>query len=213
MSETASHTAEQPRLAQRDQSHRRDLRDGLHFPSTVTTIIHRRIRAGAEDEYEAWMHRITGAAAVFPGYLGTTILRPEDAGPAERTREYTVLLNFATTADLERWMGSAVRREHLDAAAHLCLDDSEIHTLTGLERWFTLPNRAVTQPPARYKMAALTALGLYPLLIVLTLALRPLTGDLAWQLQILFSVVLGVPLMTWAVMPLVTRLFFRWLYR
>ncbi|PIE19799.1 MAG: antibiotic biosynthesis monooxygenase [Proteobacteria bacterium] len=207
MSETASHTAEgvDPTLARSS--------DGLHFPSTVTTIIHRQIRAGAEAEYERWMHGITCAAAAFSGYLGTTILRPDDSKPSERTREYTVLLNFATAAHLERWMSSAERQEHLHLAAHLCLDDSEIQTLTGLERWFTLPDRAVSQPPARYKMAALTALGLYPLLLLLTLALRPLIGGLPSEVQILISVVLGVPLMTWAVMPLVTRLFFRWLYR
>ena len=183
----------------------------LHFPSSVTTIIRRTVRADAEHDYERWMHGITCAAAAFPGYLGTTILRPQDPQPA-RHREYTVLLNFASAAELETWMGSQVRKRHLEAASHLCLDDSEVQTLTGLERWFTLPNRAVSQPPARYKMALLTALGLYPLLLLLSLALRPFTGSWPWPLAILLSVVLGVPLMTWAVMPGVTRLFFRWLY-
>lgn len=181
---------------------------GLHFPCPVTTIIRRRVRPGSEADYERWMGDITRAAATFSGYLGTTTLRPSgDAQP-----EYLVILDFASAAELERWMGSELRHEWLDRAEALCLEDAEVQTLTGLERWFTLPNRAVSQPPSRSKMAFLTAVGLYPLLLLLTVALRPLVGELAWPLQILISVALGVPLMTWAVMPLITRLTFRWLY-
>lgn len=154
------------------------------------------------------MGDITRAAATFSGYLGTTTLRPS----GEAQPEYLVILDFASAAELERWMGSSLRREWLERAEALCLEDAEVQTLTGLERWFTLPHRAVSQPPSRSKMALLTAVGLYPLLLVLTLALRPLVGGLHWPLQILISVALGVPLMTWVVMPLITRVSFRWLY-
>jgi antibiotic biosynthesis monooxygenase (ABM) superfamily enzyme len=179
----------------------------LNFPCVATSIITRRVRAGKEADYEQWMDGITGEATAFDGYLGTTVLRPQ---PGDDT--YIVIINFTTGKMLERWMTSPARLGWIDKAKSLTLDDAEVQTLTGLERWFTLPSRAVSRSPERYKMAALTSLGLYPLLIVLTILLSPVIGSWPWPLRILTTVVIGVPLMTWAVMPLVTRLFFRWLY-
>ena len=179
----------------------------LHFPCIVTTMIVRRVRPGKEQAYERWMGAISALAAKFEGYLGTTVLRPAEDRPS-----YIVILNFTDTAKLEVWMSSTERRAWLKEAEGLTLDDGEIQTLTGLERWFTVPNRAWAQPPPRYKMALLTALGLFPLLLVFQAAFGPLLVGLPHWGRLLFSVGLGVPLMTYAVMPGLTRLLFRWLY-
>ena len=42
-----------------------------------------------------------------------------------------------------------------------------------MERWFTLPDRSVSQAPPEYKMAVLVTIGLYPLMLVLNPILNP----------------------------------------
>ena len=73
--------------------------------------------------------------------------------------------------------------------------------------------RAVNSPPPpRWKMAILTATGLYPLVLWLFPYLATLTADLAPWLGKLLTVLLAVPLMSWGVLPLLTRIFRNWLY-
>jgi hypothetical protein len=79
--------------------------------------------------------------------------------------------------------------------------------------WFTLPDRA-TPPasPAKYKMALLTILVLYPSLLALSTLLQNLLRGWPRPLQMLLTVFLLVPAMTYYLMPWMTRLFRSWLY-
>lgn len=178
-----------------------------HFPSPVTTIFARRVRPGFERQYEEWLVGITEVSSRFPGNQGTTILRPG----AERA-QYIAIVQFDSAANLGRWMDSSERAEWCAKLDAITLDSEEISTLTGMERWFTLPDRAVTHAPPRYKSALLILLGLYPVVLVLAPLLDPLIGSWHAAPRTLVSLVVSVTLMVWVVMPRLTRLFFRWLY-
>ncbi len=177
------------------------------FPSPVTTIFSRRVRPGFEPQYEEWLTGITHAAAHFAGNQGTTILRPGAGRP-----EYIAIAQFDSAENLERWLVSPEREGWLAKLGSITLDSEEVSSLTGMERWFTLPDRSVTQAPARYKTAVLVLVGLYPLVLILNPILEPLTGSWPRELQVLASLVVSVPIMVWGVMPWLTRLCFRWLY-
>ncbi len=182
--------------------------DSLHFPCQVTTMVTRRITPGREDEYAEGLREIARVARGFEGHQGVTILGPHGGPPTEITAIFT----FDSAANLERWMTSDERREWLERARALTGDDEDVESLTGLEPWFTLPNRVVNRPPARWKMALLTALGVYPMLLLLGALLRPLVGDWPLPLRLAASLIPGIPLMTWFIMPGLSRLFFGWLY-
>lgn len=182
--------------------------DSLHFPCQVTTMVTRRIKTGREDEYVEGLREIVRVARGFEGHQGVTILGPHGGPPAEITAIFT----FDSAANLERWMTSDERRQWLERARGLTGDDEDVESLTGLEPWFTLPNRVVNRPPSRWKMALLTAVGVYPMLLVLGALLRPLVGDWPVPLRLGASLIPGIPLMTWVIMPGLSRLFFGWLY-
>lgn len=182
--------------------------DSLHFPCQVTTMVTRRIKPGREEEYVEGLREIVRVARGFEGHQGVTILGPHGGPPAEITAIFT----FDSAANLERWMTSDERRQWLEQARELTGDDEDVESLTGLEPWFTLPNRVVNRPPPRWKMALLTAAGVYPMLLVLGVLLRPLVGDWPLPLRLAASLVPGIPLMTWVIMPGLSRLFFGWLY-
>lgn len=182
--------------------------EALHFPCPVTTMVTRRVVPGREEEYAEGLREVARIARDFDGHQGVTVLGPHGHSPAE----YTAIFTFDSAANLERWMTSGDRRRWLDRAIDLTVDDEDVESLTGLEPWFTLPNRVVNRPPARWKMALLTALGVYPLLLVLSFVLNPVVGGLPLALRLGASLVVGIPLMTWLIMPGLSRLFFDWLY-
>jgi len=171
-------------------------------------MVTRRVTPGREDEYAAGLRKVSRLARGFVGHQGVTILGPQGGSPAE----FTAIFTFDSAANLERWMTSDERRQWLDHARELTIDDEDVESLTGLEPWFILPNRVVSQPPARWKMAMLTTLGVYPMLLVLGVVLHPLVGGWSIALRLAASLVIGIPLMTWIIMPGLSRLFFGWLY-
>ena len=177
------------------------------FPCPVTTIFARRVRPGSEERYETWLHGINQAAASFPGHQGVTVLRPE-AGRAE----YVVVAQFDSTDNLDRWLDSDERRRWLDEVEPLTLDAQEVATMTGMERWFTLPDRSVAHAPPRWKTALLLFAGLYPTALILGMCLQPLIASWPSPLKVFASLAVSIPVMVWGVMPMLTRLFFGWLY-
>jgi antibiotic biosynthesis monooxygenase (ABM) superfamily enzyme len=202
--------------------------------NSVTIVTTHRVRPGREAELEAFFDNIGRAASRFPGFLGRRIIRPKCAAnilgspayrevPATRTQletdaehdlpEYVVVFRFDSYPHLRAWMQSAERRDWLDRERPLLLDQQSKETIvTGLERWFTLPWQPNLPPPPPAKMALLTLLAIYPLAYVTAILLRPLLAVLPPPLGMLVMSAVDVSLLTWVVMPRVTRLFRRWLY-
>lgn len=66
--------------------------------------------------------------------------------------------------------------------------------------------------PPRYKTDLLTALASWPLITLLLVALGPLLARLPLVLDTLLLTVILVPVLSWVALPLLRRLFSRWLH-
>lgn len=172
----------------------------------VTVIVNRRVKPGTEKWFEEWLHGIIGEVAKFPGHLGVNVIRPPNAA----TGDYVLIFRFDTYAHLRAWEESPVRAEWSARAEQFTVGKLHIRRVTGLEYWFDAPGQ--TQPPPRHKMVLVTVLGIYPLLILLVPTLRSLLQGLPELIAALVSVLILVCLMTYAVMPLLTRLLSSWLF-
>lgn len=177
------------------------------FPCPVTTIFSRRIESSYEKQYEEWLTEITKVSNKFKGSQGTTLIRP-----SANNLEYISIVQFDSAENLEAWMNSSERLDWLAKLDPITLDSQEVSTLTGMERWFTLPDRPVSQAPPKYKSAILVFLGLYPLVLALNVVLGPIMESWHSFLQVLVFLLLSVPLMIWVILPSLTRLFFGWMY-
>jgi len=172
----------------------------------VTAVLSRLVRPGREAEYEAWSAGISEAARQFPGHRGVTILRPHpDTRP-----EYVIILHFDRYANLCAWIRSDMRRQWLERAKPLTQADQYFKVLTGLENFVTLPHS--TDRPPRYKTAAVTWLGVFVCSSLLSIALGPLLGTLPFLLRQAIATGITVCLLAYLVMPVLTRLFYRWLH-
>lgn len=181
---------------------------GTDEGSQVTAIISHVVRPGREQGYEEWFHGIAADARMFKGHLGVSTIRPQDHSHPE----YVVILKFDRYDNLKTWLESDIRREWIERLQPLIEQPESIQTLTGLETWFSLPNQPLKSPPPRYKMAIVTWMGVFVTLTVVSRLLAPILSNLPILLNQLITTGLVVALLTYLIMPRLTRLFKRWLY-
>jgi uncharacterized protein len=174
----------------------------------VTTTVARRVRPGHEAFYERFLEGIIAAASQFPGHLGVEVLRPQSAA----TGEYRTVYRFDTTEHLRAWLDSDEHAAWLERAEPHVIGPMRTSFVTGLETWFTLPGQPGAAPPPPCKMALLTWITIFPLITAIVAITGPLLEKLPLAVRLGITTGIAVPLMTWVVMPRVTRLLRGWLY-
>ena len=172
----------------------------------VTTSISRRIVPGREADYEAWVQGITAQASTFPGHMGVNVIRPTSS-----SREYVTIHRFDTYQHSRGWEESPERADWLSRLEGITEGEETVEKGTGLEFWFSLPELP-TAHPSPHKMALVLLLVVFCLVLILNTLLGPLTAEWATVPRVFLGVLLQVLLMTYVVMPRVTRLLKSWLY-
>ena len=173
----------------------------------VTVLYSRRVKPGREADFEAWARGIVAAARQFPGHLGASVL------DAPGSREYHILFTFADRRSLRAWLDSDERRRWLVRVGELLEADRGLQQLTGLETWFKLPgsNVPTMTPPPRWKMWLVSLVAVYPLVLAFQVLIVPRMARLPLPLRALVFPLVLLTLMTFVVMPMVTRALRRWL--
>ena len=170
----------------------------------VKIVLERLARRGAEERFRVWVEQFVAAASHVPGHEGGSVLSGRDG-------VHLILLRFASATALDAWQRSSAYESLMREADAISTrgDDSQIRS--GLETWFTLPDiPAPPQPPPKWKMAIVTWLALMPMVIALAYVFAPV--GLPFVIEVALSTALPVAMLTWVVMPRVTRVLYRWLY-
>ncbi|PSN16067.1 hypothetical protein C7293_04230 [filamentous cyanobacterium CCT1] len=174
----------------------------------VTVDVMQSVRPGKEREFEHLLEQIIGTASTFEGYLGASVFRPSD----QNQSEYRVIFKFDRLEYLKRWENSSARQNYLAQAKELTLNEGTFSILTGLETWFTLPAKPGLKPPARYKMVLITGIVIFVINQFLSLVPAAWLGVFPPLVQLLILIFITVILMTYVVMPRLTKLLAWWLY-
>ena len=141
--------------------------------------------------------------------MGVHVVSP---APGSGSREYGILRRFTDVEARDRFYDSPLFRQWEQNVSQLTEGEAVRQELTGLEAWFTLPTTGGAAHPPRWKMAAITALGVWPVSILIPWLLKPLVGTLHPWLQAFFIAIGIVIVLTWAVMPLLVRILKGWLH-
>ena len=174
----------------------------------VTAVASRRVKPGHEQDFEEWVSGILTVVNTFPGYLGSEVLRPSDP----KDDEYRIVFRFDHASNMHAWQSSEERQRWLRKARPHLREKEKVHVLTGLETWFTLPSKPGAPAPPRYKMAIVTWLAVFPLVAVIFSLFGQWLNLLPTLLRTLVFSAVMVTLMTYVIMPRMTRLFSFWLY-
>ena len=118
------------------------------------------------------------------GSMGTEIIRPLDDKGSKP--EYVIIFRFNNYDNLTRWEKSAIRNEWLRKGRELVVADPDVQKLTGFEFWFT---------PYSKKSSDLTSVISPP----------P-------RYRFIIAITITVILMTYVIMPLLTKLLRPWLF-
>ena len=174
----------------------------------VTTIIQVTPVKGKEQQLLAWFEDIASDAAHFEGHQGSELFQTATAGG----KQWLSIFTFDTFQHLDVWQHSEIRANHLTAGAPLFDDQVRRQQMVGIEFWFEDRDRGKPGPP-RWKMASVTGIVI---LVLLNTLIAWLSNGLAWFHFPLWaiklcSVALMISLMTWVVMPWVTRILRKWL--
>lgn len=172
---------------------------------SVTAVVTRRIAPAWKSEYTDWVHQVGTVASQFPGHQGVTY---KVKGEQD---ECHVVFRFDTIEHLRDWEESAERRKWLAKIEHMVEGEEHIKRLTGLEFLFTDQLH-----PKAYKMVLVLIMVIFTLLMVLGPLVSFLFSalpDVPNWLVMLFQVSLLVSLMTYFIMPRVTRMLMPWLTR
>src|ERR671915_1010436 len=117
-------------------------------------------------------------------------------------------------------MGKIInKRSMIQKGRKLVEADPDVQKLTGLEFWFTpyfkdKSSSSITSlsPPPRYKMAIVTIPVISILLLTLVPQIHTLTEMLSipFQIRLIIGITITVLLMTYLIMPILTKLLRSW---
>lgn len=178
--------------------------------SAVTAAFTRHVKPGCVEKYDAWLHEMTGMASRWPGYQGVTVVRPPHGGVRP---EYTTILRFDTDASLRAWLDAPERLALLERVAHIADEPAdEVVAEPGMDFWFT-PHHAtpLTRPPPRWKMAIILTVSIFVLFNIIRQLIAPFSPYLPRLLLQLVATAVQVCVLTYFLMPWLTRRLAFWL--
>lgn len=198
----------------------------------VTVAITRRADPSRTAEMTAWVRAGLTLAEDFPGFLGSGWVRPES-----KSDEWHMLYRFADERALHRWEESSQRAWWLSSAEGF-VEHTRTQRRTGIEGWFDPSGEisgksdgadqsgaggaggsGVVRPsapstasaPPRWKQAVTIWLGFFPLSLLAAVTLGHLLADVNVMLRTLVTTLCLTPIMTYLVLPQVTKALQPWL--
>ncbi|GAA1058394.1 hypothetical protein GCM10017608_26910 [Agromyces luteolus] len=188
----------------------------------ITVSIRREVDPDRIAEATVWVQTGVNLANRYPGFLGSGWVR---AG--EDSDVWHMLYRFANEETLEAWERSPERSWWLEMGRGFVRAE-KAKRRTGIEGWFDDPatgsvpavtddsgpaDGALPPAPPRWKQAVSIWLGFFPvnLAFSLLIALAPWWEDVPLVLRVLVTTLVLTPIMTYWVLPWVTRMLRGWL--
>jgi antibiotic biosynthesis monooxygenase (ABM) superfamily enzyme len=179
----------------------------------VTVSIIRHVEPEHVDQMIAWVRAGSALAERFPGFLGTGWVRPSVGSD-----EWHMLYRFDSPASLGAWEASEQRAWWLGSAQGL-VGESLRERRTGIEGWFDDPEehdvqdlRPLPAAPPRWKQAVMIWTAFFPLSLLAGLVLGRHAPGLPILPRVLVTTLVMTPIMTYLVLPQLTRRLEWWLH-
>lgn len=175
---------------------------------SVTVVVTRRVKSGYESQYENWLKRLLEEAKFMKGYIGATVQKP-----APGTMEYTSVFRFDNVENLRKFEESEIRIRYLREVVDYVEADAVWKKFSGLEFWFSPPKGSIVPQPSRFRMALVMIVVVYGLVILIGQLVVTLVGDIIpYFVRLFITISIEIFLMTFVLMPHLTRLLARWIY-
>lgn len=166
-------------------------------------VLQRRAKHADRTQFDAWVQGLLKIASRSSALQGSSVLNTGSG-------DTYILLRFSSQEELDRFEVSSEVVEHLRRGEPLADSLDTPTRRTGLETWFTLPDRpAPARAPAAWKMALVTWVALLPQVIALSFVIP---REWPFLVNLALSTAIPVCMLTWFVMPSLTKALYGWLY-
>ncbi|MFB6931814.1 antibiotic biosynthesis monooxygenase [Streptomyces chartreusis] len=173
----------------------------------VTVVVTHRVHPNQVDDFLDWQNHMVQEESKFEGFRGTELFRPIEG----LQEEWTTLYRYDSAEHLDAWLTSPQRRKVLAEGEKF--SDFKLHTIdNSFGSWFAFEGngKEAAPPPSETRTSLAVWVGLYPTVVLLTLALFPLHMPL-W-IGLLVGNLLSSFIMSFLTMPYyVNPLLGRWL--
>lgn len=178
--------------------------------SNTSIVIEYEISKEQELLFRQWQSQLRSAVTQFKGYLNTDIFPPIKGVQ----NKWYIVVHFDTPANLTQWIDSDSRHELIKFGKKNFGTYQYRKLGTGLEGWFgrKKTSAVISRPPA-WKQNFAVLFGLYPTVMFETLLFPQLGFMNDWSLayRVFVNNLISCSLLTWVVMPFVTKLLNFWL--
>ena len=188
------------------------MKDRLAHTASSSLVIEYEIFADKELLFEQWQSELKSAASKFKGYLGTDVF-PPIIGVHNK---WYIVVRFDNSVNLTCWFDSDIRHELIRIGRQNFAPYEYKNLGTGLEEWFSQKRDASSKPQSilpAWKQNFAVLFGLYPVVMMENLLFSHFRLMDSWSLahKIFVGNVISCSLLTWVVMPWVTKLLKFWL--
>jgi antibiotic biosynthesis monooxygenase (ABM) superfamily enzyme len=180
----------------------KDASTGVVATAIVTNVFPQHL-----DLFKKWEKKIQLAQAKFPGYKGTYWQPPV----LENGTQFTTLLRFETPDALEQWMESAERKQLLNDVNKIVASTKFSSLTSSFPGWFPADPETGEQPP-NWKTSLLVLAALYPIIMFCIRCVGPFFSSSNFALYNFVSTVINMVLVTWVCLPILIKLFTKWLF-
>ncbi len=179
-------------------------------PGIVSVVVFDRVKPGHRTAFEDWQDRVISEIRRVNGFVGVSSKRHEGV-----QNEYFTLFQFDSNQNLQHWLNSDTLKRYLREVGQYTESAPKVSLHQGLDIFFHKRGSTVRQPPF-HKKVFLGIIAVYPLIIIVGKLfhwLVPGFGKLPFELGLFFEVIIISTLMTYPVMPGLTKWLRPWLYR
>lgn len=180
-------------------------------PHGATAVITHQVRDAQHRDYEQWLTQILPLVREASGFLDVQIIRPLPGF----TDTYTIILRFDCEDDLRSWLTSPARQRLIETVTPILAQGDSYSVHSGIDFLFE-PQGKGHRTPVRWKQWLVTWSAIFPLTLLLPLALAPalrIAGVTSHVVVVFVVSAIAVFLMVYVIMPRYTRLVRRWLFR
>lgn len=187
-----------------DGDPREQILAGVQEDDEARIVSSYRLQPGTEGEHLMVHKRILDALERFPGFLNRELLDAvDDVQP-----ETVVVLTFDSATNLHAWLESDERRDAIEDLDRITVGDLTTNVVGGFAGWF--PSHPGSEPK-KWKQALVVLAALFPVSLSVTWIRIQMWPDLPLAPSVLIANIVGIAILTWLLMPPMTRALSGWL--
>ncbi|MFZ4774835.1 MAG: antibiotic biosynthesis monooxygenase [Terrimicrobiaceae bacterium] len=171
----------------------------------ITALVNRTVPSGDEETFLETLKDLLQDFDRFPGTSGSMVFRREVGGQVE----FSILQRFARAADHDAWLSSPEFERWRREVAPPEPTAGHIHRYSGMDAFFV--SAQSPDAPPRWKMALILMVAVYPMSLIMSHWFAPILASMPLFWGSFLTSVFMVFLMTYVLVPLLTKLFQRWL--